>query len=160
MAEPKPVVYKLKQSRMHPGESRLRWWFAEVEEGTPYEALFDPIYWDVHGYKLAIGDFIHVEPDEGHYTAQLRVSSSGAGGVKVQEFYRKEWTSVESPSALSDRYRVRFAGPHHRWRVERIADGHVEQAGFANESAANVWLGENLRALTIAQSKRDADKAA
>ena len=164
MAEPqtKSVIHKLKQSRLHMGEARLRWWFAEIEEGTPYESLFEPAYWDVHGYKFGIGDFIHAEPDEGHYTAQLRIVSAGAGGIRVQEFYKKDWKKVEAPASLTDRYRVKFAGPHHKWRIERLADGHVEQAGFPSEAAANIWLGENLRALTVAQTKRqsDADKAA
>jgi hypothetical protein len=141
-------LLRLKQNRMHPGESRIRWWCAEIEEDTPYEALFDPVYWDVHGYKFQIGDFILARPDEGHYTAQLLVVGVGAGGTKIEEFYRKDHVKVEVPATLASQYRTKWAGPHHKWRVERIADNHVEHSGFDNETAANIWLADNLKALS------------
>lgn len=149
MADTKPVIYKLKQGRLHQGETRMRTWFAVPEEGTPYEALFDPVYWDVHGYQFATGDMIRVEPDEGHYTADLKVVGIGVGGVRVAEYYKKDWVKAETP-VLVEQFRIRYAGPHHRWRVERLADGHVEQAGFENEIEANRWLAENLKSLNKA----------
>jgi hypothetical protein len=149
-----------KPTRLHIGEAKIRTWFAEIEEGTPYEALFDPIYWDVHGYKFQPGDFIRVEPDDGAYTADLKVVGVGVGGVRVEEFYKKDWRKIDAPATLLSQYRVKFAGPHHRWRVERIADGHVEQAGFQSETDANVWLAENLKALSAAAAKAEAAKAA
>lgn len=157
-ADPKPkeVIYKLKPTRLHLGESKIRWWFAEVEEGTPYDELLGSIYWDVHAYKFRPGDFIHIEPDDGSYTAQLKVIGVGVGGVRVAEFYKKDWTKVEAPASLMSQYRVRYAGPHHRYRVERLADGNVEHSGFESESAANVWLAENLKALSAAAAKAKA----
>jgi hypothetical protein len=38
--------------------------------------------------------------------------------------------------------------------------GHVEQAGFQSETDANVWLAENLKALSAAAAKAEAAKAA
>jgi hypothetical protein len=146
-------LHKLKQTRLHQGEAKMRVWFASVEEGTPYEALFDPVYWDVHAYRFAVGDFIRVEPDEGHYTADLRVTGVGVGGVRVAEYYKKDWAKVDAPASLLSQYRVKYAGPHHRYRVERIADNGIEQANFESEAAANAWLSANLKALTIAASK-------
>ena len=49
---------------MRPGEARILWWFAEIEEGTPYTALFDPVCWDNHGYKLKTGHRILAQPDD------------------------------------------------------------------------------------------------
>lgn len=151
----KPPIHKLKQTRLHLGESRIRWWFAVPEEGTPYEALFDPVYWDVHGFKFAHGDFIRVMPDEGHYTADLMVVGTGTGGVRVAEYFKKVWadSATASSEPLISQYRVKYAGPHHKWRVERIADNHVEQAHFENETAANQWLADNLRALSKVATK-------
>ena len=141
-------IFKLKQSRLHTGEARIRWWFAIPEEGTPYDELFNPVYWDVHAYKFAPGDFIRVEPDEGTYTADLKVIGTGVGGVRVAEYYKKEWVKTEAPPSLASQYRVRYAGPHHRWRIERLVDNHIEQAGFENEAAANSWLAANLKSLS------------
>jgi hypothetical protein len=150
-------IYKLKQSRLHQGEAKLRWWSAEIEEGTPYEELFNPVYWDNHGYKFAPGDMIAAEPDEGHYTAWLKVIGTGTGGVRIAEFLKKTWgAAAKTPDAIVSQYRVKYAGPHHRWRVERIADSYVEQAGFENEVAANSWLADNLKALSKSTNKKAA----
>ena len=143
-------LHKLKQSRLHSGEARIRWWFAEIEEGTPYDKLFDPVFWDVHGYKFQPGDFILAKPDEGDYTAQLMVVGTGAGGVKIEEFYKKEHSTLAAPGTLASQYRVRYAGPHHKWRIERLADNNIESSGFENEAAANKWLADNLTALSRA----------
>lgn len=153
MPEQKKSLHKLKQTRLHLGEAKIRTWFAEIEEGTPYDELFNPVYWDVHGYKFSVGDFIRVEPDDGSYTADLKVVGAGVGGVRVEEYYKKDWNKVEAPATLLSQYRVRFAGPHHRWRVERIEDGHIEQANFETETSANMWLAENLKALSAAAAK-------
>lgn len=142
-------TYKLKQSRMQLGLEgiRMRIWFVVPEAGTPYGALFDPAYWEPVRHMLSIGDFLRIEPDEQHYTADLKVLSTGAGGVQTAEYFRKEWPKVEMPAALTSRYRVRHAGPHHRWRIERISDGHVEQSGFVSEAEAHKWLTANIKAL-------------
>lgn len=153
MSEDKKPLHKLKQNRLHQGESRMLTWFAEVEEGTPYEALFSPVYWDVHGYKFKVGHFIRVEPDDGTYTADLKVVGVGVGGVRVEEYYKKDWGKVEAPATLLSQYAVKYAGPHHRYRIERLADRHVEQTGFETETAANQWLAENLKALSAAAAK-------
>lgn len=144
---PEPI-YKLRQTRLHQGETKLRYWFAEIEEGTPYEKLFDPVYWDVHGYKFVPGDRIIAEPDEQHYTAELKVISVGAGGPKVAEYYKKDWPKTDAPAGVVGQFRVKYAGPHHKWRVERVADNQPLQTGFDNESAANMWLIQNLKTLT------------
>ena len=146
---PRETVQKLKPSRMHAGESRIRWWYANPEEGTSYQTLFDPVYWDTVGYQLEIGDFIQVVPDELNYIAWLHVISKGIGGVTIIEFYKKNIEEVESAGiSLHDYYRIKYAGPHHKWRVERKTDGHVERHGFTNENDANKWLALNAAALS------------
>lgn len=140
-------IHKMKPSRFHLGESRIRYWYVIPEVSTPYEALFDPIYWDAVKHKLAIGDFIRVEPDEGHYTADLKVTSSGFGGIQVAEFYKKDWQKVEMPKKLSSLYETKYAGPHHKWRVERVADGAIMEKGFESDAEANKWLSVNVKAL-------------
>ena len=147
------IIYKLKQSRLHAGESRIRWWFAVVEEGTPYAELFKPAYWDVHGYKFAIGDMIDCVPDEGHYRAWLEVVGVGVGGLRVEEFLKKDRSAIAAPASLLSQYRVKWAGPHHKHRVERISDSHIEASGFASEAEANTWLSANLKALSAAAAK-------
>lgn len=149
----KEILHKLKQSRLHTGESRIRWWFAVVEEGTPYEELFKPTYWDVHAYKFAIGDLIDCVPDEGHYRAWLEVVGVGVGGLRVEEFLKKDRSKVSAPPSLLSQYRVAWAGPHHKFRVERIADKHVEATNFNTEAEANSWLSANLKALSAAAAK-------
>lgn len=137
----------LKPSRLHQGEARIRYWYAIIEEGTPYEAVFKPEFWASHKHQFEIGDFIRCEPDEGHYTADLRVMSVGLGGVKVEEFVKKDWKVADAPLSLMTDYKVKFAGPHHKWRVERKTDKHIEATGFQNEAEANRWLATNAKKL-------------
>ena len=145
------IIYRLKPTRLEVGfeGTRVRCWFAVPEEGTPYAELFKPSYWEIHAAKFHIGDMIRVEPDEGHYMADLRVMSTGIGGVRVQEYYRKDWETAEIPNSLASHYRVKYAGPHHKWRVERKSDGHIVQPGFANENDGNRWLANNIRQLEM-----------
>lgn len=156
MPEKKKPIYKLKESRLQQGEARIRYWFAIPEAGTPYKELFSPVYWDVHGWKFQPGDMIRVEPDEGHYTADLRVLSTGAGGTRVAEYYKKEWDADAAPDVLSDTYEVAWGGPHHKWRVMRKTDGQVESHGFEDEAAANRWLADNLKALVAGAAQQAA----
>jgi hypothetical protein len=155
--ETKPVearkpIYKLKPTRLHPGEARILWWYAEIEEGTPYEALFDPVYWDNHGYKLKTGNRILAAPDEGHYEAEFLVVGNGVGGVRIVEVRKLDLSKIQPAPLIADQYRIKYAGPHHRWRVERVADNGIEQSGFGSESDASIWLAENLRALAKAKA--------
>lgn len=154
MADKTPeVAFKLKQTRLHQGEAKIRWWYAIIEEGTPYEELFKPVFWDIHAYKFALGDFIRVEPDEGHYTADLKVVSTGVGGVRVQEYYRKDWGARQDTPAISTQYRTKWAGPHHKWRVERIADNHIEQSGFDTEAMATLWMAQNIKPIPVTAAR-------
>jgi hypothetical protein len=142
-------LHKLKPTRLHLGEAKIRTWAAEIEEGTPYEALLSPVYWDVHSYKFAMYDEIRCIPDEGNYIAWLVViGTGGVGGTRLQEIRKIEIGKVEQSSSLSEQFVVRYAGPHHKWRVERKADKNVEQSGFENEVAASQWLADNLKALS------------
>ncbi len=135
--------WRLKPTRMHQGPARIRYWYVIPEVGTPYEALFEPEYWAARHKDFAIGDMVRIEPDEGNYTADLRVMSTGIGGVVVQEYYKKEWAGSEAPESLLDFFEVKFAGPHHKFRIQRKADKHVVHKGFENEAAANRWMTAN-----------------
>lgn len=151
--EPEKKVYKLKPTRLHLGEAKIRQWAAEIEEGTPYEALFDATYWDVHGYKFAMYDEIRCIPDEGNYIAWLVVTGTGGvGGTRVQEISKIAIGATQQAPTLASQYRIKFAGPHHKWRVERIADSHVEATNFENEVSAQQWLADNLKALSKAKA--------
>jgi hypothetical protein len=141
------VLHKLKQSRLEMGESRIRYWFAMPEEGTPYKMLFDPIYWDIHAHQFAPWDFIRVIPDEKSYIAELVVTGTGIGGVRITEVWKKELSTGEAPADLLSMYRVHHAGPYHKWRVERREDKHIEQYGFETEKEAQEWLAANFKAL-------------
>lgn len=134
----------LKPSRLHQGEAKILTWYAVIEENTPYEALFEPTFWASHAKDLDRGHWIVCEPDEGHYTAKLRVMSTGVGGVCVEEYYKKEWGKEEAPLSLLGDYEVKWAGPQHKWRVMRTKDNHVAAKGFENEAAANKWLADNI----------------
>jgi hypothetical protein len=140
--------YKLKQSRMHQGESRIRKWVVNPEQDTPYAALFDPMYWSPNEYMFEVGDFIQVIPDERSYIAELWVIEKGIGGVLVHELSKVDITLKAAEGiSMFDNYRVKFAGPHHKWRIERIMDNHVAKTGFSTEGEANKWLGLNAGAL-------------
>lgn len=153
--ERRESLYRLKHSRFHPGESKIRAWEAHIEEGTPYEKLFDPAFWDQNGYKLAMFDEIRCIPDEQNYVAWLMVVGTGVGGVRMQETRKVNIDQLDA-QAQTGQYRAKFAGPHNKWRIERIADGHVESSGFATEAEANRWLADNLKALSRAGTPKAA----
>jgi hypothetical protein len=145
----KRIDYKLKPSRMHQGEARIRKWVVNPEEGTPFEALDEPMYWASIEYMLEVGDFIQVIPDERNYIAEFWVVEKGIGGIVVHLLWKTDIVlKGKGGVSMYDNYRVKFAGPHHKWRIERIMDNHVAKTGFSTENEANKWLGINAGALT------------
>jgi hypothetical protein len=143
--------YKLKTSRVHIGESKIRWWEAYPEEGTPYKELFKPEYWSFNDFKFENDDMIRVIPDEHNYMAWLWVVSAGTGGTKVIEVMKKDLPKdAVEPVSVKELFEVKWAGPHHKYRVQRKSDDHIERANFGSEAEANTWLAENTKAL-IAQ---------
>ena len=148
-----PIEYKVKDSRFRPLEHSQAVWFVYVEEGTPYKALFQPSYWSFVQDKLQPGAMIRVFPDEGSYMADLVVRAIGVGGVKVSEYFKREFADEgQMPASLMSLYLVKYAGPYHKWRVERKSDGAVIQTGFENEGTANAWLATNVKSLIVPEA--------
>jgi hypothetical protein len=147
-------LFKLKPTRLHQGESKIRTWYAVIEEGTPYDEIFNPIYWDNHAAKFAIGDWIRITDDESTYDAELKVVSTGVGGVRVSEYFKKVWAKGSpKPEVLSSQYEVKWGGPQHKWRIVRVSDNHVESHSYESEADANKWLTANLNNLLIGARK-------
>lgn len=134
-------------SRFQAAEYARTYYVYTVEAGTPYEALFDPAYWaHICSEKgLRPYDVIEVRADEGLYFAQLLVLQADRLSARMAELFYVDLTKTKASEGKINpaSVRVKYAGPHHKYRVERLSDNAVLAHGFADETAARAWLVEN-----------------
>lgn len=138
-------------SRFQSAEYARTYYVYTVEAKTPYEALFEPAYWaHICSEKgLRAYDVIEVRTDEGLYFAQLLVLQADRLSARVAEIAYADLTKARASqaTAASSGVRIRYAGPHHKWRIERVSDSAVIQHGFADEISAQVWMADNRKSL-------------
>lgn len=139
----------LNAARFGLAEHKRNVWHAVVPEGTDYEAVFEPAYWAHVAVKMRPGDEIIVINDEMTYRAELVVRNAARMWAQVAEVSRVDLATEAAPDALSDyKVEVKWAGPHDKFRVERIRNGKRETlASGMDKDAAEKWKAEHLKTI-------------
>lgn len=121
-------------------------WSVVLPHDVPFEDLENPAFWAHVVRKLRVMDRIEVYREDGTEWAELLVTLTDRVSAKVVVLNR---VSLEKAIAedVDPEYAIGWAGPHHKYRVVRISDKQVVQAGFASADAAQKWLAEYTKAL-------------
>lgn len=140
------VTVQLNANRMKLAESAMQHHVVEVEAGTTWEQIKNPVFWAHVGKKLRPWDEITVRSEDGAFYGRLLVLDCAALYAKVVELEFHQIGATEAPEALSDQhpdYRVMWKGPTARYCVIRGKDTLL--TGKASKAEAQAWLEEHLR---------------
>lgn len=129
----------LNPQRMGLAEQLRQEWVVNAEEGTDVEDVLEMGYWAHMAAMFQKFDHIEVRLETGEWIVNLIVTGIGRNWAAVHLVNKLDLVSVEEQPG-SEKFKVAFGGPHHKWRVTRLADSEVIQAGFENRPAAEAWL--------------------
>jgi len=146
----------LHQSRFALASFKFNTYSVVIPETDTLEDCQKPEYWAHVASKLRAGDEIRIVNDQSSLYARLYVLEAGNIWAKVAVIETAELSAAAPVSGDGVKIEVKFAGPHHRWRVTRLAGGNREilQANFETEDAAKVWAADYVK--TIGQTKQAA----
>jgi hypothetical protein len=120
-------------------------WRAIVPSETEAEQVLDESFWANVSRLLQPGDEIQVLPDDYAWRRDLHVVSTGNNWAQVVTLNHYELAPSKPAEGLPSRYKVQFAGAHHKWRVLR--DGEPLKDGFASEKIARQWAANHEAAV-------------
>lgn len=115
------------------------------EDGTPYEALFEPSYWAHVAEKMKPFDRVEVRAEDGSYYAELIVLASERLAARVAEIVKVDLEVPEQE--INSEYKVKWKGPQHKWAVVRISDGETVHKGSDTPEQAQKALAELVKTL-------------
>jgi hypothetical protein len=126
-------------------------WHAVLPEGVEYETVFKPAFWAHVASKMRPGDEVIVINDEMTVRAELVVKNAERLWAQLIEVSRVDLTAqVAAPEALADYHvEVKWAGPHDKFRVERVRNGQREvlASGMADKEIAERWRADHLKTI-------------
>jgi hypothetical protein len=139
----------LSAARFGLAEHKRNEWHAVIPEGTDYEAVFDPGFWSHVAGKMRPGDKVTVINDQMTFHAELIVKNAARLWAQVVEISRTELASMSPPDVVSDyQVDVKWAGPHDKFRVERVRGGKKDiLASGMDKDAAEKWKAEHLKTI-------------
>jgi len=115
-------------------------WMVTCEMGTTVEQILEGSYWANVARLLRAGDEIIVRPDDMSWELVLHVRGSESLFAHVTKKALYDLAPSTEPVPVPSRYKVEFAGAHHKFRVlrdgEPLKDG-FETADLARRYAAN-----------------------
>lgn len=130
-------VSLLEQARNH--------WLVNVDMDTTPEHCLDGSFWEHVAKMMQPGDNIHILPDDMSWELVLHVCGQEPLFLHVVEKERFKLVPATAPTIIPSRYKVQFAGAHHKWRVLR--DDKPLKDGFATADLARRYAANHQAAV-------------
>lgn len=140
-----PKAPALTMTRFGLADEHRNVWRITVPVETMPEQLLDEGFWSNVSRLLQPGDEIQALPDDYSWRCDLHVAAVGNNWAQVVTLVIHKLTPAKPHQDLPSRYRVNFAGAHHKWRVLR--DGSPLKDGFASEKLARQWAANHEAAV-------------
>jgi hypothetical protein len=145
---------RLHASRFGLADQKRNVWHAVLPAETDYQAVFSPDYWAHVSQKMRPGDEIILLNDEMTLRAHLVVKRAGHLFAQVVEIDCVSLTDAPAsgePETTDYQVQVAWAGPHDKFRVERIRGGKKEVlARGMDKDAADKWAADHLKTISKA----------
>lgn len=121
-------------------------WYATVPKEVLPDQVMDEAFWSNVARLLQPGDEIIVTCETFAWRRELMVMAAGQIWAQVVELHHYDLASRKAqPHRLASKYKIEFAGAHHKWRVLR--DGEPLKDGFASEKIAAQWAANHEAAV-------------
>lgn len=143
--EQKPPVYKLLGHLIQQADVARNLWRVVPKNGTPLEALLEPVYWTHVAQHLRRGDKIEAFAEDGSYYAEYLVVNSAKQWAKVAPL--KVVNFVQRNRVQKPDYQVVFKGNQALWCVIRTKDNEILQDKITSEELAQDWLEDHMKAI-------------
>jgi len=144
----KPLDVKAKAvtvARVQLAESARNTWYVNVDMETTPEHCLDGSFWEHVAKLLQPGDEIHVLPDDMSWELVLHVAGQEPLFAHVVKKALYDLVPATAPVIVPSRYKVQFAGAHHKWRVLR--DDKPLKDGFATADLARRYAANHQAAV-------------
>lgn len=120
-------------------------WRCTVPMGTLPIQVMDETFWANVAMHFQPGDEIHVLPDDYGWRRDLHVVANGTNWAQVVLLHHHDLTPSKAPEVVPSKYKIEFAGAHHKWRV--IREGEPLKDGFASKDLAAKWAANHEAAV-------------
>ncbi|ARM83991.1 hypothetical protein [Marinobacter salarius] len=145
MSDDKATARKLSGTRMKEESFMRTIYVATPEHGVTVDDLKHPEFWAHVAPQFKPGDLVHVYPEDGSFWAELLVQSTSRAAAKVHVLREYALAKVDEPEDDAE-FKLKFAGPHAKWRVERVSDGEVIKDGMTKDGA-QAYLQSHIKAM-------------
>jgi hypothetical protein len=120
-------------------------WRVSVPSATLPEQVMEESFWSNVARLLQPGDEIQILPDSFSWRRDVFVLASGSNWAQVCVLDHYDLTPSKAHQKVPSKYKVEFAGSHHKWRVLR--EGEPMKDGFASEKIAYQWAANHEAAV-------------
>lgn len=120
-------------------------WRVSVPQGTLPEQVMDESFWSNVARLLQPGDSIQIIPDNFTWRRDVMVLAAGQNWAQTCLLHHYDLTPSKALEKIPSKYKVEFAGSHHKWRVLR--EGEPLKDGFASEKIAHQWAANHEAAV-------------
>jgi len=144
----KPLDIKAKAvtvARIGLMEQARNTWLVNVDMDTTPEHCLDGSFWEHVAKMLQPGDNIHVLPDDMSWELVLHVAGQEPLFAHVVKKALYDLVPATAPVIVPSRYKIQFAGAHHKWRVLR--DDKPLKDGFATADLARRYAANHQAAV-------------
>jgi hypothetical protein len=132
-------------ARVQLAEQARNTWYVNVDMDTTPEHCLDGSFWEHVAKIIKPGDNIHVLPDDMSWELVLHVAGQEPLFVHVVKKALYNLIPATAPVIVPSRYKIQFAGAHHKWRVLR--DDSPLKDGFATADLARRYAANHQAAV-------------
>jgi hypothetical protein len=139
---------KLRESQIARIEQRRTTYDASIPSGIAYEEILKPEFWAHVAQKLAPGDFIIAESEDGTFLAELYVRNRGHNWATVFPLRHHNFDELSSvgDEAIPG-FEIMWKGRVQKHVVVRKADGQIMASGMSLKQEAVAWLADYAKSL-------------
>lgn len=140
----------LERTRFHLAEHYQQHYVAVVPQGTEPRMLEDPAFFANVAFMCRASGRIFVECEDGTWLADLYIRSVGPQFVmtRILQVWVDDYAPPDAAREASEfaGYKVKWSGPHSKYRVIRDVDSAVIHEKEDSREGAEVWLREHMKA--------------
>jgi len=140
-----PKAKSINVARVSLLEQARNTWLVNVDMNTTPEQCLDGSFWEHVAKLMQPGDNIHILPDDMSWEQVLHVCGQEPLFLHVVQKSFYKLVPATAPTIIPSRYKVQFAGAHHKWRVLR--DDKPLKDGFATADLARRYAANHQAAV-------------